>query len=229
MTKKLINYSISIIFILSTNIALSEDSIPAEYFACYSNSNSMEMSPDGKYIAIVSQPRAPKCDIEPDLQKYVEDGETTYVVFKDRGLDVDPDPEPDFQSTNPNKIKDFLLSKTIEEAPMFRTGIKMDMAPEVMAPRLKKVFDMVNGAKDPVRTPEWHKNRFKNKYGISFPERLKDINKDQALAMNKYANDMKNQIREMQRNIADETPQSAAKMDELKSNILTLSTSKQLA
>ena len=79
----------------------------------------------------------------------------------------------------------------IEEAPMFRTGIKMDMAPEVMAPRLKKVFDMVNGAKDPVRTPEWHKNRFKDKYGIAFPERLKDINKDQALAMNRYANDMK--------------------------------------
>ena len=78
----------------------------------------------------------------------------------------------------------------IDEAPLFRTGIKMDMAPEVMAPRLKKVFDKVNGAKDPVRTPEWHKNRFKNKYGISFPETLKGINKDQALAMNKYANDM---------------------------------------
>jgi len=78
----------------------------------------------------------------------------------------------------------------IEEAPLFRTGVKMDMAPEVMAPRIKKVFDKVNGAKDPVRTPEWHKNRFKNKYGISFPETLKGINKDQALAMNKYANDM---------------------------------------
>ena len=35
---------------------------------------------------------------------------------------------------------------------------------------LKDVFDKVNGAKDPVKTPEWHKNRFKNKYGISFPE-----------------------------------------------------------
>ena len=72
----------------------------------------------------------------------------------------------------------------------------MDMAPEVMAPRIKKVFDLVNGAKHPVRTPEWHKNRFKDKYGISFPETLKGITKDQALAMNKYANDMKNQIRE---------------------------------
>jgi len=84
----------------------------------------------------------------------------------------------------------------IDEAPLFRTGIKQDMAPKEMAERLKKVFDMVNGAKDPVRTPEWHKNRFKDKYGISFPERLKDINKDQALAMNKYANDMKNYIKE---------------------------------
>ena len=46
------------------------------------------------------------------VQKYVEDGETTYVVFKDRGLDVDPDPAPDFESTNPNSVKAFLLSKT---------------------------------------------------------------------------------------------------------------------
>ena len=82
------------------------------------------------------------------------------------------------------------LGKRVMESPMFRTGVKMDMAPKVMAPRLKKVFDKVNGAKHPVRTPEWHKNRFKDKYGISFPETLKGINKDQALAMNKYANDM---------------------------------------
>jgi hypothetical protein len=63
-------------------------------------------------------------------------------------------------------------------------------APKEMAGRIKSVFDKVNGAKDPVKTPQWHKNRFKNKYGISFPETLKGINKDQALAMNKYANDM---------------------------------------
>ena len=82
----------------------------------------------------------------------------------------------------------------------------MDMAPKVMAPRIKKVFDLVNGAKHPVRTPEFHKNRFKSKYGISFPETLKGITKDQALAMNKYANDMKNQIRE------GETEDKAAQM-----------------
>ena len=73
MIKKLVNSFISLIFVLYANNITSEDLIPAEFFACYSNSNSMEMSPDGKYIAIVSQPRAPKCDIEPDLQKYVED------------------------------------------------------------------------------------------------------------------------------------------------------------
>jgi len=78
----------------------------------------------------------------------------------------------------------------IEEAPMFKTDVKQDMAPKEMAGRIKSVFNKVNGAKDPVKTPEWHKNRFKNKYGISFPESLKGINKDQALAMNKYANDM---------------------------------------
>ena len=46
------------------------------------------------------------------VQKYMDDdgGAPRYVVFKDRGLDVDPDPAPDFESTNPNKIKDFLLS-----------------------------------------------------------------------------------------------------------------------
>ena len=73
MFKTLTKSYISLFVILFSTNALSEDLIPAEYFACYSNSNSMQMSPDGKYIAIVSQPRAPKCDIEPDLQKYVED------------------------------------------------------------------------------------------------------------------------------------------------------------
>ena len=94
------------------------------------------------------------------------------------------------------------LGKRVMESPMFRTGIKMDMAPEVMAPRIKKVFNLVNRAKHPVRTPEWHKNRFKNKYRdesgrpIPFPETLKGITKNQALAMNKYANDVKNMIKE---------------------------------
>ena len=53
--------------------------------------------------------------------------------------------------------------ESIDEAPLFRTGIKQDMAPKEMAGRIKDVFDKVNGAQHPVQTPEWHKNRFKNK------------------------------------------------------------------
>jgi hypothetical protein len=74
---------------------------------------------------------------------------------------------------------------------MPKNNMNEEMAPKEMAGRIKSVFDKVNGAQHPVQTPEWHKNRFKNKYGISFPETLKGINKEQALAMNKYANDMK--------------------------------------
>ena len=55
------------------NKVFADNFIPAEYFACFSNYNSMQMSPNGEYIAIVSQPRDNKCDIEPDRQKYVED------------------------------------------------------------------------------------------------------------------------------------------------------------
>ena len=62
-----------LVTLLLNNKAIAESMIPAEYFACASNYNSMQMSPNGDYIAIVSQPRDNKCDIEPDLQKYVED------------------------------------------------------------------------------------------------------------------------------------------------------------
>ena len=89
-----------------------------------------------------------------------------------------------------NLRNDDVLGKQVSEAPMFKTDVKQDMAPEGMAGRIKSVFNKVKGAQDPVKTPEWHKNRFKSKYGISFPEELKGINKDQAIAMNKYANDM---------------------------------------
>ena len=96
-------------------------------------------------------------------------------------------PQRDLTTSKRQAVRD----KYLNEAPMFRTGIKQDMAPKEMAERIKSVFNKVNGAKDPVKTPEWHKNRFKSKYGISFPEDIKYINKDQAIAMNKYANDMK--------------------------------------
>ena len=67
-------FTVSFLIVFSfNNKVFADNTIPAEYFACYSNYNSMQMSPNGDYIAIVSQPRNNKCDIETDLQKYVED------------------------------------------------------------------------------------------------------------------------------------------------------------
>ena len=67
-------FTVSFLTVLSfNNKVFADNTIPAEYFACYSNYNSMQMSPNGDYIAIVSPPRDNKCDIETDLQKYVED------------------------------------------------------------------------------------------------------------------------------------------------------------
>ena len=54
-----------------------------------------------------------------------------------------------------------LQEESMDESPMFKTDVKQDMAPKEMAGRIKDVFNKVNGAKDPVKTPEWHKNRFK--------------------------------------------------------------------
>ena len=104
-----------------------------------------------------------------------------------RGASTEVDMIKAFEKALGREITDKELFK---EAPMFKTDVKQDMAPEGMAGRIKSVFNKVKGAQDPVKTPEWHKNRFKSKYGISFPEELKGINKDQAIAMNKYANDM---------------------------------------
>ena len=58
--------------------------------------------------------------------------------------------------------------------------------------RLRKVFDAVNNSS----RPEFFKNVFKGMYRIPFPENFEDINKDQALKMNMFMNDMKNKIRE---------------------------------
>ena len=55
------------------HVNAEQDLIPAEYFACYSNSYEMQMSPNGEYLTIVSPPRENKCDIESDLRKGVED------------------------------------------------------------------------------------------------------------------------------------------------------------
>ena len=122
---------------------------------------------------------------------------------------------------------DGVLGKQVSEAPMFKTDVKQDMAPEGMAERIKSVFNKVNGAQDPVKTPEWHKNRFKNKYGISFPESLKGINKEQALAMNKYANDMKiteNRFKEnvLKEDMADEISKMNDQIGKLRVQIADL-------
>jgi len=58
--------------------------------------------------------------------------------------------------------------------------------------RLKKVFDAVNNS----RTPDFFKNRFRSMYGIEFPENLKDIDQKQAISMNKFMNDLRNNIKE---------------------------------
>ena len=73
MINKLLKTCLSLIFVFFIQSSYSDDLIPAEFFACFGNNHSMQMSPDGKYIAIVTQPRDDKCDIEPDLQKRIED------------------------------------------------------------------------------------------------------------------------------------------------------------
>ena len=72
------NYSILLLlFCTLSMIQMSNSSesnlIPAKFFACYSNSYEMQMSPDGNYLTIVSPPKENECDIEPDLKKGVED------------------------------------------------------------------------------------------------------------------------------------------------------------
>ena len=69
---KLANFFLSIIIITSINIE-SEGTIPAKHFACFSNNFDLEMSPNGKYLSIITSPMANECNIEEDLRKYVED------------------------------------------------------------------------------------------------------------------------------------------------------------
>ena len=60
----------------------------------------------------------------------------------------------------------------------------------IVAKRLKDVFDQVGNS-------EFWKNHFKSKYGIPFPTNLKDINKEQALAMNKFGTHMNKGMNEV--------------------------------
>jgi len=66
-------------FLSSFNLEAYEE-IPNEQFACYSNFNSMMVSPDGRHLLIINTVKDNICDIEQDKVKRVEDS------MRDRGL-----------------------------------------------------------------------------------------------------------------------------------------------
>jgi hypothetical protein len=74
--------------------------------------------------------------------------------------------------------------------------------------RLEKVFNAVNNSS----TPDFWKNRFKSMYGIEFPENLKDINQKQAISMNKFMNDLRNNIKEQNGSVKTDDAAEAEKL-----------------
>jgi len=74
--------------------------------------------------------------------------------------------------------------------------------------RLKKVFDAVNNSS----TPDFWKNRFRSMYGIGFPENLKDIDQKQAISMNKFMNDLRNNIKEQNGSVKTDDAAEAEKL-----------------
>ncbi len=66
-------------FLGSFNLEAYEE-IPNEQFACYSNFNSMMVSPDGRHLLIINTVKDNVCDIEQDKVKRFEDS------MRDRGL-----------------------------------------------------------------------------------------------------------------------------------------------
>ena len=122
---------------------------------------------------------------------------TILSITKNKGTENEEDLGEYIVDTNAY-IKDLetlknrgVLGDRVMESPLFRTNVKMDPLP-ITAERLKKVFDAVNNSS----RPEFFKNIFRGMYKIPFPEKLKDINKDQALKMNMFMNDMKDKIKE---------------------------------
>ena len=89
------------------------------------------------------------------------------------------------------------LIKKAEEAgyiakPNMGGGVTIFLRPpavmnEISAERIKKVFDAVNKS----RKPEFFRNRFRQMYGIEFPENLMKLNRKQAISMNRFMNDLK--------------------------------------
>ena len=94
-------------------------------------------------------------------------------------------PQRDLSEPKRQKIRDKYLNEEVEilddvegiENLTINISEEDEMAPKEMAQRIKDVFDMVNGTRNPVQTPEFWKNFFKSRYGIPFPEKLKNITK----------------------------------------------------
>ena len=76
---KTIVFFSTLFFLSSFNLEAYEE-IPNEQFACYSNFNSMMVSPDGRHLLIINTVKDNICDIEQDKVKRIEDS------MRDRGL-----------------------------------------------------------------------------------------------------------------------------------------------
>ena len=127
----------------------------------------------------------------------------TVDAFKDDIIDYEISSKSP-AGVDAQKIYLYVMFKDINESPLFRKPTQLPISAE----RLRKVFDAVNNSS----RPEFFKNVFKGKYGISFPERLRDITKEQALAMNRFMNDMKNDIREQEGTVTTNDAAEAEKL-----------------
>ena len=73
MNKFFKKFSIFSVALLSMQSLISDDLIPIEYFACASNQNSFNISPDGKHMLIINTIKDNECDIMQDKSQPVED------------------------------------------------------------------------------------------------------------------------------------------------------------
>ena len=113
----------------------------------------------------------------------------TVDTFKDDIIDYEISSKSP-AGVDAQKIYLYVMFKDINESPLFRKPKPTQLPIE--KERLKKIFDAVNNSS----RPEFFKNVFKGRYGIPFPENLENITKEQAIRMNIFMNDMKNNIRE---------------------------------
>jgi len=73
MNKFFKKFSIFSIALFSMQSLISDNLIPIEYFACASNQNSFNISPDGKHMLIINTIKDNECDIMQDKSQPVED------------------------------------------------------------------------------------------------------------------------------------------------------------